>query len=206
MDSARKLAEYFSKFPGIGPRQARRFVYFLLSQNGSFAEGLSRALADLKNAARQCESCKRFFEETLGKSELCDVCRSPLTDKTVLMVVEKDIDFENVRKSGVYKGQYFILGGLLPILEKNPVGAIRIRELISLIEKLAPKGGLKEIIIALSANTEGDNTFNYIKKTLEPIAQKYKLAVSGLGRGFSTGLEIEYSDAETLGNALKNRG
>jgi len=203
MDSARKLAEYFSKFPGIGPRQARRFVYFLLSQNGNFSEGLTQALLALKNAARQCQSCKRFFE---GGSELCDVCGNPLTDKTTLMVVEKDIDFENVRKSGVYKGRYFILGGLLPILEKNPAGAIRIRELVNEIEKQAPKGNLKEIIIALSANTEGDNTFNYVKKTLEPIAKKYKLDVSGLGRGFSTGLEIEYSDAETLGDALKNRG
>src|SRR3970040_1835779 len=104
MDSARKLAEYFSKFPGIGPRQARRFVYFLLSQNGNFSEGLTQALLALKNAARQRQSCKRFCE---GGWELCDVCGNPLTDKTTLMVVEKDIDFENVRKSGVYKGRYF---------------------------------------------------------------------------------------------------
>jgi len=202
MDKARKLTEYFSKFPGIGSRQARRFVYFLLSQNGNFTEGLTQAILALKNASRQCQSCKRFFE---GASELCDVCGSPLADKTTLMVVEKDIDFENVKKSGVYKGRYFILGGLLPILEKNPGGTIRIRELIGEIEKQVSEGKLKEIIIALSANTEGDNTFNYVKKTLEPIAKKYKLTISGLGRGFSTGLEIEYSDAETLGNALKNR-
>ena len=201
MDLTRKLIEYFTKFPGIGQRQSRRFVYFLLSQKPEFIDGLIETLKNLKESAKQCSSCFRFFQDN---GELCDICRNKNTDNSILMVVEKDIDFENINKSGTYHGRYFILGGLLPILEKNPTDKIRICELINEVGKQI-SSGLKEIIIAVSANLEGDNTFQYVKKTLEPLEKKHGIKISGLGRGLSTGLELEYSDAETLGNALKSR-
>ena len=202
MDSSKKLTEYFTKFPGIGPRQARRFVYFLLSQKEEFLNELLSSIKKLKTSVSQCTSCFRFFE---GNSPLCDICGGKNTDTSIIMVVEKDIDFENIKKSGVYHGRYFILGGLLPILEKNPTDKIRIRELVKEVGKQITSKKLKEIVIALSANLEGDNTFQYIQKTLEPIKEKHKIKISSLGRGLSTGLELEYSDSETLGNALKNR-
>ncbi|MEK7558545.1 MAG: toprim domain-containing protein [Patescibacteria group bacterium] len=202
MDSTKKLTEYFTKFPGIGQRQARRFVYFLLSQKEEFVTGFIASLKALKESAKQCVSCFRFFG---GNSPLCDICGSKTTDTSTLMVVEKDIDFENIKKSGIYHGRYFILGGLLPVLEKNPTDKIRIRELVKEVGEQISSSGLKEVIIALSANLEGDNTYQYIKKTMEPLKGKHKLKISSLGRGLSTGLELEYSDSETLGNALKNR-
>ncbi|MEK7581864.1 MAG: toprim domain-containing protein [Patescibacteria group bacterium] len=201
-DSTKKLTEYFTKFPGIGSRQARRFVYFLLSQKKEFVTGFVASLSDIKESIKQCASCYRFFE---GSSSLCDICESKITDTSTLMIVEKDIDFENIKKSGIYHGRYFILGGLLSILEKTPMEKIRIRELVKEIGKQVVSSGLKEVIIALSANLEGDNTYQYIKKTIEPLKEKHKLKISSLGRGLSTGLELEYSDGETLGNALKNR-
>lgn len=209
MDSSKKLAEYFTKFPGIGPRQARRFVYFLLSQNDDFLSGLSSSLKELKGAVQQCASCYRFFEDPpvqAGKNEICEVCSSPNTDSSILIIVEKDIDFENIKKSGVYNGRYFILGGLLPILEKNPAEKIRIRELVAETGKQISGSGLKETIIAFSASPEGDNTYQYVMKTLEPLSKKHGLKISCLGRGLSTGTELEYSDQDTLKNALKNRG
>lgn len=121
------------------------------------------------------------------------------------MVVEKDTDFESVRRSGSYTGRYFILGGTIPVLEKNPASKIRIRELIARVESGASEG-LSEIILALSANPEGDFTRDYVARTLEPIAQKLGIIITTLGRGLSTGTELEYSDSDTLKHALKNRG
>lgn len=206
MDKARKAAEYFSKLPGIGPRQARRFVYFLLAQEARFLDGLAEAIKTLKEEMSQCSSCRRFFEGKAKKDGgLCDICRNPSTDHSTLLVLEKDVDLENVKKLGVYHGRYFILGGLLPILEKNPTDKIRIRELVAEAGKQI-REGLKEIIIALSVNPEGENTAQYVTKTLEPLKEKHGLKLALLGRGLSTGTELEYSDEDTLRNALKHRG
>ena len=193
------LAKEFSRLPGIGARQARRLVYHLLSREPGYLEALARLLEGLAAERAQCASCKRFFE---GKGELCDLCRDLEREGTTLMVLEKDIDLEAMEKSGVFHGRYFLLGGLIPILEKNPSERIRIKELVG---GLAKRKGFKEVIIALSANVEGDNTALYVAKTLEPLAKKNGFKVTRLGRGLSTGTELEYSDQETLRSALGNR-
>jgi recombination protein RecR len=123
------------------------------------------------------------------------------------MVVEKDVDLETVEKSKVYNGLYFILGGSLPILEKDPQNKIRSNELLTLtsrkIETKIPK--LKEIILAISATTEGENTLDYLNALLGPMALMNEVKISMLGRGLATGTELEYSDTDTIKNALKNR-
>ena len=206
MNTSDKLEEIFRHFPGIGARQAKRFVYFLLNQGSGFTKELSDLLLSLKKEVNQCEECFRFFSND-GEKKICPVCSKPATDNDgTLLILEKDIDFETVYKSGVYGGRYFILGGLVPILAQNPAEKIRIKELTDRIRRDGDKGALKEVIIALSLNAEGENTAQYVKKTLEPLAVKYDFKISGLGRGFSTGLELEYSDADTLRNALRNRG
>lgn len=203
MDIIHKLEKLFTAFPGIGPRQAKRFVYFLLSQDDVYINDIAQLMTKIKGEVKQCESCFRFFQT--ANSNICDICSSPSTDKSTLLVIEKDVDFENIRKSGVYRGVYFILGGILPILEKEPAKKIRIKDLMIQIEKRVAPGELKEIILALSANTEGENTAQYVRKVIEPQIQKYSLKLSTLGRGLSTGTELEYSDDDTLKNALKNR-
>jgi recombination protein RecR len=90
----------------------------------------------------------------------------------------------------------------VPILEPSPESKIRIKELLSMIET---RGDLREIVLAVNANPEGENTGDYVKKMLAPLALKHNIKISMLGRGLSTGTELEYSDAETLKNALKNR-
>ena len=135
---------------------------------------------------------------------MCAICASD-ADDTVLLVVEKDSDFESVKKSGGYTGKYFILGGIIPPLEADPASRIRIRELVTRIESGATEG-LSEVILALSANPEGDFTREYITKVLEPLTKQLGIAITTLGRGLSTGTELEYSDGDTLKHALKNRG
>lgn len=191
------------KFPGIGTRQAKRFVYFLLAQDPRFVEELAREIEALKKNIAQCTSCFRFYPRA-GSGSLCDVCAGD-ADPSVLLVVEKDTDFETVRRSGGYGGRYFILGGTIPVLERDPASKIRIRELIKRVEQGAGEG-LHEVILALSANPEGDFTREHVARTLEPVAQKFGITITALGRGLSTGTELEYSDADTLKHALKNRG
>lgn len=187
-----KLIEYFLKFPGIGPRQAKRFAYFLVGEDKNFVEELSKLISEIKKEVKQCPDCFRFFE-----GEKCAICSSLNRDKNILMLVEKDVDLENIEKAGVYSGKYFVLGGTMPLTgDKNN---LRFKELFDRA-KNPPAGGL-EIILALSANVEGENTGRYIEKILEPL----KIKITKFGRGLSTGAELEYSDSETIKNALKNR-
>ncbi len=203
MSSIDNLSSSFMKFPGIGTRQAKRFVYFLLAQDPRYVETLAREIAELQKNITQCTACFRFYQR-FGTISVCDIC-SDETDGGVLLVVEKDTDFESVRRSGSYAGKYFILGGTIPVLERDPVSRIRIFELMARIEQGASEG-LSEVILALSANPEGDFTREYVAKTLEPMAKQLGISITTLGRGISTGTELEYSDADTLKHALKNRG
>ncbi len=194
----------FAEFPGVGGRQAKRFAYHILSRNAVFAEALSSLILETRRNAARCDFCCRFFKKPSTQGNFCDICSSPDTDKETLMLLEKDMDLENVRKTGAYKGLYFVMGGLLPILEENPAQKIRIRELVKTVEKAA-KDGLKEIIIAFSVSPEGENTALYVSKTLEPLSKNSGFKISVLGRGLSTGTELEYSDSETIQSALRNR-
>ena len=202
MDIIDKLSQIFKEFPGIGERQARRFVYFLMSRTPAYSENLSSLILDLKKEVTQCKECFRFFILNNKKEKLCDVCINPNIDFSTLMIIEKDSDLESVKKSRVYNGKYFILGGLVPIVEKNTKSRVRIEELK---EKISKDGNLKEIILAFSLSPQGDYTDSYVREQLKDIIGKLNIKISSLGKGLSTGTELEYSDNDTLKNALKNR-
>jgi recombination protein RecR len=202
MDIIDKLTEVFKEFPGIGERQARRFVYFLMSRTPAYSENLSLLMSELKKDIAQCKECFRFFILNNKKERLCDVCMNPNTDTALLMVVEKDSDLESVKKSRVYSGRYFILGGLVPIVEKTTKSRVRIEELK---KKLSDNKEVKEVILAFSLSPQGDHTDQYVREQLKDVASKQNIKISSLGKGLSTGTELEYSDNDTLKNALKNR-
>lgn len=188
----------FSKFPGIGPRQAKRFVYYLLSRNPSYAEELVRNIQSLKAEIFQCSSCQRFFAKSGQEARVCSICSDATRDNTMLMIVPRDADLEAVEKSGSFKGYYFVLGGVVPILEKEPERKIRLSELDA---RLNGDKNIKEVILAMNANNDGENTADFIR-------ERYKgkgFVFSLLGRGLSTGAELEYSDPETLKNAFLHR-
>jgi recombination protein RecR len=119
------------------------------------------------------------------------------------MVVEKDSDLEAIEKSGTYSGTYFVLGGTLPILEKEPEKRIRVELLTALIEE--EYSDLKEVILACAVTPESEHTAEYVREYITPIAETNFIKLTSLGRGLSTGTELEYSDAETLRYALEGR-
>jgi recombination protein RecR len=200
MNTIDKLTEYFKEFPGIGPRQAKRFVFFLLRKNDGYINDLIKTIPELKNSVKICDQCSRYFSKDESDSVSCNICSSRIREKDSLMIIARDVDLESVEKSGTYNGNYFVLGGLIPVLEKNPAQAIKFGKLKDILNK-RKEDGLEEIILALSANPDGDNTTEFLKKELE----SFNLKISVLGRGLSTGTELEYSDKDTIGNALKNR-
>lgn len=208
MNDIEKLAGHFAKFPGIGNRQAKRLAYFLLSRDAQFVKDFTESILSAKEHTMQCSSCYRFCSAR-GIAEsgalVCDMCGDAHANKEMLMVVEKDVDLENIRKIGVFDGFFFVLGGSVPLMDKNPAEKIRARELFERV-RTGIKNGMKEVILALSVTPEGENTALYISKILDPLAQKAGLKISMLGRGLSTGTELEYSDSDTLKNALRNRG
>lgn len=202
MNSIEKLAKLFSEFPGIGPRQARRFVYFLMNKPASSRKYLIDAIAELSSAVSTCSKCKRFFLQGKAETDICSICTDKNRDSSTLMVVSRDVDLESVEKTDVFNGLYFVLGGTVPILEKEPEKKVRIKELE---KRISGDDELREVVLAMNANPDGDNTSRYLANALSPLVEKKGLKVSTLGRGLSTGTELEYSDPDTLANALKNR-
>lgn len=197
MDHIDDLARALARLPGIGPRQGKRFVYYLLAAPASERTKLAELIAELGKEVRQCPECLRFYTSTTAL--ICNYCSDSRRDDTELMLIEKDQDLAAVERAGTYKGRYFVLGGVLTLSGK---GAIREKELIRAIEKRV-QNNLKEVVLALSATSEGEHTADHVRQLLAPYRDHLK--ISALGRGLATGSELEYSDAETLRAAFTNR-
>ena len=218
------LIEEFSKLPSVGPRQAARFVFHLLNLPQEEIEKFGKKFFVL-NKIHYCEFCNRAIEITLGK--LCEICKDKNRERDTICIVEKDTDIEVIEKTKRYNGIYYILG---VEDEKNPprlasrreAGQLaNLKKLIDKIKKVpsrhstelsrGPSSGqakkeLKEIIIATDATTEGETIALYTVRQLEELKKIYpKLKITRLGRGLSTGSELEYMDEDTLTNALLGR-
>ncbi len=197
------LANSFMKFPGIGRRQAKRFAYFIIQSNPSFTQKLaSQILSVQKNVKLDPISYQYFYSENPGE-KYSTITNDTSRDPKLLMLVEKDVDIESIEKSRAYHGYYFVLGGLAPLIDTELEKTVRMNEFMKRIENAGES--LQEVIFALAANPEGDRTADLIKQKIVPLQERFKFKVSQLGRGFSTGTEVEYSDADTLASALENR-
>ena len=207
MSSLHRLEELFTKFPGIGPRQAKRFVYYLLNKSPSYIRDFTQLIDQVKSSTNKCTQCHRIFfhtPDTKSKiSDLCSICSDQDRDVSTLMIVARDTDFETIEKSGVYRGLYFILGGTIPVLDNEPDKRIRLQDLL---EHVSKNQSIREIILSLNTTPDGEHTATIVKEAIEKVTKKQTMKISFLGRGLSTGAELEYVDGETIKNALKNRG
>jgi len=201
MSQIDELQELLRRLPGIGPRQARRFVYFLLNADQHFIHALTHQIQNLRSQKHTCTFCRRLYFSESFDNDLCPTCSDVSRDLSKVMVVEKNSDFENINASGVWNGRYFLIYKNLGILQEDAVELLRLSTLTAQIED----GAITEVVTALSVNPEGEFTSQIIAKELSPYISSHSLRLSQLARGLSTGSEIEYADAETLRLALENR-
>lgn len=213
--SIQKLIELFSKFPTVGPRTASRFVFYLIKLDQEKFDELLNSVTDLRKAIKICSFCFNPFE-ALDDKDLCPICKDNSRDKTLLCIIEKEIDLISIEKTKKYKGLYFILGGTISLKKtdskkiRTPAKAgnldslkymynleLRIEELKQRIEN----SNFQEIIIATNPTIEGEATTLFIKRELEP----FNIKITRLGRGLPVGGEVEYADEETLTSAFESR-
>ena len=188
-----KLIQHFSSLPSIGPKMAERLVLYLFKQDQEKLEDFAASLEDI----HRLRTCRRCFH--IAEGELCDICSDPKRDSTILCVVEEPLDIIALERTRTFNGLYHVLGGIMEPSTRNENGSesLHIPELLKRVEN----EGIAEVILATNPTTEGDLTALYLKKKLEPFGIK----VTRLGRGLSTGGDIEYADEMTLSSALTNR-
>ncbi len=190
------LIGQFTKLPGIGPRQATRFAFYLL-RNDQEISYIENTLKSVRENVRLCGNC--FLP---GQGSLCSICVSSKRDKNIICLVEKETDALNLEKTGHFQGHYYVLGGFIDPLEKNSIAHERLNLLMQKLKDNPPL----ELILALTPRREGDFTSLYIERQVKPlIAQGVNIKITRLGRGLSSGAELEYADGETLKNAMAGR-
>ncbi len=199
-DAIERLIAVFERFPGIGPRQAQRFVQFLLRSSPTFRRELIESVQSLNGSVKQCSGCMRFHG---GAAKVCSMCSNPERDPSYLAIVASDTDVTALERSGTFRGHYFVLGGTISLASEKMTD-LRMKELLVSISERA-KSGLKEIILAFPANPEGDITAVRVREEIAKNSQGEPLRITALGRGLSTGSELEYADPETIKDALESR-
>lgn len=186
------LIDQFNKLPGIGPKTSERLVFYLLKQNQEELKKFAQALNMSADNITVCAKCYNFSE-----NDPCEICADPKRDKTTLCVVAEIFDLLAIENTGEYNGLYHVLGGTL-----NPIEGVTPEELT--IKQLAERikhNGVKEIILALNPDIEGESTIVYLSKLLKP----HKIKITRLARGLPMGSDLEYADEITISNALKGR-
>lgn len=192
-DPIQNAAAAFDTLPGVGPRAALRYAYWLVTQPREMVEQFARALHSLAERIRTCDTCGQWSDRSP-----CSICSDPGRDTTSICVVATSPDVHAIEETGVFKGRYHVLGGTIDPIEGRTPDTLAIGRLISRL-KSTPE--ISEVILALDADVPGDVTTLFIRKQLEPLQRK----VTRLARGLPTGAALEYADAYTLADALKNR-
>ena len=185
------LIKIISKFPGLGPKSAKRIVLKLINNREELIKPLANTLAKIYKNVVRCKICGNL---KLTESD----CACSKNNYDQICVVENIADMWVIQNTGIYKGNYHILGGTLPSLESQKNDGVLISTLIDRVKK----NNVKEVILATSATIEGQTTAHYIQDSLKNTQVK----LSKLAQGLPVGGEIEYLDDGTLFSAFKNRG
>ena len=186
------MIEALRCLPGIGPKSAQRLAYHLLQRDRAGAQRLGEAVLHALQAIRHCQRCNTFTE-----GELCERCASPRRDPSLLCVVETPVDMNMMEQTLSYQGLYYVLMGRI-----SPLDGIGARELgLERLLARALDGVVKEVILATNYTNEGEATAHYIAAMLRPRG----IGVTRIARGVPVGGELEYVDAGTLAQALRER-
>lgn len=191
-EAIQRLLDEFAKLPGIGPKSAERFVFYLLKQPHEEADQLADALRQIRNRVKRCSVCFDFAED-----DPCQYCSDKARDAGTICIVSDSADVLAIEKTGEFRGRYHVLGGVLRPTEGITPDRLRLTELQERVEK----NGITEVIIATNPDMEGEATALYIAKLLAPS----KVNITRLAKGLPMGSDVEYADEVTLSNALKGR-
>lgn len=190
------LVQALKKLPGVGPRTAERYAFFLLSQPADFSKELSEAILKAKETVGFCRLCFN-----LADGDLCAICQDPARDKSILCVVEDHRSIRAIEKAGGFKGVYHVLLGALSPLDGVGPRELRVQELKVRVKA----GGIREVVLATDSDLEGEATALFLVRELKPLGQDGSLRVSRLAFGIPMGSSIEYADQVTLSRALEGR-
>lgn len=187
-----RLIDAFGRLPGIGPKGAQRIAFYMMSAPEDEARDLAEAIEEVKAKIRFCDICGNVCE-----SSPCPVCADPRRDRSVICVVEEPKDVMSIERTREYHGLYHVLGGAInPMANVGPAD-LRIPGLLKRLEG----DEVKEVIMALDPNIEGEATTSYLTQLLRPVGVK----VTRLASGLPVGSDLEYADEITLGRALAGR-
>lgn len=188
------LIEALGSLPGVGPRTAERYAYFLLKSEPTHAKRLAKTLEGLLGGIGYC---KKTFALVEKGQELSPLYTDPKRDKTLVAVVAEPFDIVALEKTSQFKGTYHVLGGLVSPIDNISPEQLHIRELIQRIDE----DNVQEIVLATNASVEGESTALYIQQQLGD----RNIKVTRLARGLPVGVDLEYADQITLGRALEGR-
>lgn len=188
------LVDAFGALPGVGPRTAERYAYFLVRHNSGQAHKLADALTSLAAGIAYCH--KTFALIPAGQT-LSDLYTDPRRDKSTVAIVAEPFDIVSIEKTAQFNGTYHVLGGLVSPIDGIGPDQLHIDQLLKRIDE----DGVKEVILATNASVEGESTALYIQQQIG----ERNVVVSRLARGLSVGVDLEYADQITLGRALQGR-
>lgn len=186
------LIRALSRLPGIGPRSAERIALHLVQGDPSEARRLIESIRQAREQIRFCDPCGALTE-----TSPCAICSDASRDRGLLCVVERPVDVFNIEKAGVFRGLYHVLGGKISPLDGVEPEDLRIAEL----EARLKAGTVRELILALSTDVEGDATSYYLAKRLG----RPELKITRIAYGLPAGSGLEYADELTLSRALEGR-
>ena len=191
-ESITTLTAALSKLPGIGPRSAERVALHLVQTEAAIVKLLAEAMLIAREKIEFCSTCGALTEKSP-----CPTCADPRRDAALVCVVERAVDILSIEKSGSFRGKYHVLGGKISPLDGVEPEDLRIADL----EQRLSAEPIKEIIIALGTDVEGDATSNYLAKRLA----RGGLKISRIGFGLPAGSGLEFADELTLNRALESR-
>lgn len=192
--SLQAVIEAFGALPGVGPRTAERYAYYLLRIDPAKTQGLSNTLAELH---QNVGFCPRTFALVEKGQKLSPLYTDPKRDKSTVAVVADPFDVVAIEKTGTFKGTYHVLGGLMSPIEGIGPDQLHIKELMQRLEE----DKVKELILATNASVEGESTALLITQEVG----SRPLKITRLARGLPVGVDLEYADQITLTRALEGR-
>jgi recombination protein RecR len=191
-DSITQLIAALAKLPGVGPRSAERIALHLVQTDSAIVKQLADIILLAREKIQFCTTCGALTEKSP-----CSICEDAQRDGSLICVVERAVDILSVEKSGTFRGKFHVLGGKISPLDGVEPEDLRIADL----ERRLTGDSVKEIIIALGTDVEGDATSNYLAKRLARPALK----ISRIGFGLPAGTGLEFADELTLSRALEGR-